>query len=129
MRYVIAYRAAGRSGKPPLFLALEYMIMSFIPTLLCQTIQRAPLPGIARMITSCIMRKTYPAGAIMIREFADQMLLQHHGAVQMIDRLVAGGLVQRSYSSTDGRSVLVSLSAKGTALLETAGASACRGNC
>ncbi|MGD0186282.1 MAG: MarR family transcriptional regulator [Roseiarcus sp.] len=62
--------------------------------------------------------KTHPAGALMIREFADQMLLQHHGAVQMIDRLVAGGLVQRSHSPTDGRSVLVSLTVKGAALLE-----------
>ena len=62
--------------------------------------------------------RTYPTGAIMIRELADQMLLQHNGAVQMVDRLVVGGLVQRSQSPTDGRSVLVSLTAKGLALLE-----------
>jgi len=62
--------------------------------------------------------RTYPTGAIMIRELADQMLLQHNGAVQMVDRLVAGGLVQRNHSPTDGRSVLVSLTAKGAALLE-----------
>ena len=54
----------------------------------------------------------------MICEFADQMLLQHNGAVQMVDRLVAGGLVQRNDLPTDGRSVLVSLTAKGAALLE-----------
>ncbi len=46
------------------------------------------------------------------------MLIWRHGAVQMVDRLVAGGLVQRSDSPTDGRSVLVSLTAKGAALLE-----------
>jgi DNA-binding MarR family transcriptional regulator len=62
--------------------------------------------------------KTYPTGAIMIRELASQMLLQHNGAVQMVDRLVAGGLAQRSDSPTDGRSVLVSLTGKGTSLLE-----------
>ena len=62
--------------------------------------------------------RTYPTGAIMIRELADQMLLQHNGAVQMVDRLVVGGLVQRSQSPTDGRSVLVSLTAKGAALVE-----------
>ena len=62
--------------------------------------------------------RTFPTGAIMIRELADQMLLQHNGAVQMVDRLVAVGLVQRSQSLTDGRSVLVSLTAKGAALLE-----------
>ncbi|MDR3495715.1 MAG: MarR family transcriptional regulator [Ancalomicrobiaceae bacterium] len=62
--------------------------------------------------------KTHPAGAIMIREFAEQMLCQQHGAVQMIDRLVAAGLVERSHSPTDGRSVLVSLTENGEALLE-----------
>ena len=71
----------------------------------------------AQQYQAMLVVKTHPAGAIMIREFADQMLLQHHGAVQMIDRLVAGGLVQRGYSPTDGRSVLVSLTAKGAALL------------
>ena len=53
--------------------------------------------------------KAHADGAIMIRDFAEQMLLQHHGAVQMIDRLVAGGWVERNQSPTDGRSVLVSL--------------------
>ena len=71
----------------------------------------------AQQYQAMLVVKTHPAGAIMIREFADQMLLQHHGAVQMIDRLVAGGLVRRGYSPTDGRSVLVSLTAKGAALL------------
>ncbi len=72
----------------------------------------------AQQYQALLVIKTHPAGTIMIRDFADQMLLQHHGAVQMIDRLVAGGHVQRSHSPTDGRSVLVSLTAKGAALLE-----------
>ena len=61
--------------------------------------------------------KTHSAGGIMIRDFADQMFLQPHGAVQMIDRLAAAGLVERSHSPTDGRSVLVSLTSKGSAML------------
>ena len=72
----------------------------------------------AQQYQALLAIKTHSTGAIMIREFADQMLLQHNGAVQMVDRLVAGGLVQRNHSPTDGRSVLVSLSAKGAALLE-----------
>jgi DNA-binding MarR family transcriptional regulator len=36
----------------------------------------------------------------------------------MVDGLVAGGLVQRSHWPIDGRSVSVSVTAKGTALLE-----------
>ncbi len=72
----------------------------------------------AQQYQALLAIKTHPAGAVMIRQFADQMLLQHHGAVQMVDRLVASGLVQRSHSPTDGRSVLVTLTAKGVALLK-----------
>jgi DNA-binding MarR family transcriptional regulator len=61
--------------------------------------------------------KTHLTGAIMIRELADQMLLQHNGAVQLVDRLALAGLVSRSNSTTDRRSVLVRLTAKGAALL------------
>ena len=39
--------------------------------------------------------KAHPGDGIMIRDLADQMLLQHHGAVQLIDRLVSAGLVER----------------------------------
>ena len=62
--------------------------------------------------------KTHPEGEIMIREIADQMLLQHHGAVQLIDRLADAGLVERRHSPTDRRSVLVAMTAKGAKLLE-----------
>ena len=72
----------------------------------------------AQQYQALLVVKTHPAGPIMIRDFADQMLLQHNGAVQMIDRLVAGGLVERRHSPTDRRSVLVSLTAKGAALLQ-----------
>jgi DNA-binding MarR family transcriptional regulator len=53
----------------------------------------------------------------MVKDLADQMLLQHHGAVQLIDRLVKAGLVERRRSPTDGRSVLVAMTAKGERLL------------
>jgi len=61
--------------------------------------------------------KTHPDGAIVIRELADQMLLQHHGAVQLVDRLCKAGLARRTPSAKDRRSVLVVLTAKGTRLL------------
>ena len=57
-------------------------------------------------------------GATMIKDLADQMLLKHHGAVQLIDRLVRAGLAERRHSPTDGRSVLVAMTAKGEKLLE-----------
>jgi DNA-binding MarR family transcriptional regulator len=61
--------------------------------------------------------KAPPGGAMTVGAFAEQMLLQPHGAVQMIDRLVAGGWVERRASPTDGRSVLVSLTAEGSRVL------------
>ena len=72
----------------------------------------------AQQYQALLVIKTHSAGPIRIREFADQMLLQPHGAVQMIDRLVAGGLAERGHSPLDGRGVLVSLTAKGTRTLE-----------
>jgi DNA-binding MarR family transcriptional regulator len=72
----------------------------------------------AQQYQALLVIKTQSEGHVMIRDVADQMLLQHNGAVQMIDRLVAGGLVERNQSPTDGRSVLVSLTEKGLATLE-----------
>jgi DNA-binding MarR family transcriptional regulator len=62
--------------------------------------------------------KADASGAVMMRDLAEQMLLKPHGAVQMVDRLVGNGLVERHDSPTDGRIVLVSLTAKGSAVLE-----------
>jgi DNA-binding MarR family transcriptional regulator len=61
--------------------------------------------------------RTHATGAIVIRELAEQMLLQHHGAVQLVDRLCKAGLARRTHSVKDRRSVLVVLTAKGTRLL------------
>jgi len=61
--------------------------------------------------------KTHPTGAIVIRELAEQMLLQHHGAVQLVDRLCKAGLARRTHSAKDRRSVLVVLTVKGSELL------------
>lgn len=72
----------------------------------------------AQQYQALLVVETQPAGAVIIREFADQILLQLNGAAQMVDRPVAGGLVHGSHSPTGGRSVLVSLTAKGAALLE-----------
>ena len=62
--------------------------------------------------------KTRLGGAIMIKDLADQMLLQHNGAVQLIDRLVNADLAERRQAPTDGRSVLVTMTRKGSKLLE-----------
>ena len=54
-----------------------------------------------------------------IRNLADQLLLTHHGAVQMVDRLAKDGLATRRSSERDRRVVLLGLTAAGEALVDT----------
>ncbi len=56
-------------------------------------------------------------GGVTIRDVADQLLMQHHGGVQLIDRLVAMGLVERQRSELDRRKVIVSMTVEGARLL------------
>ncbi len=62
--------------------------------------------------------KVASTGRIMMRELAGQMLLQHNGAVQLVDRLEAAGLAIRIPSTEDKRSVLIGLTEIGEELLE-----------
>lgn len=55
--------------------------------------------------------------SMTVKEFAQELLLAHNGAVQLIDRLEAQALVKRNASSADGRKVMVSLTSEGEALL------------
>ena len=72
----------------------------------------------ARQYQALLVIKTQPRGEVMVRVLAERMLLQHNGAVQLIDRLVSAGLVERKHSPIDARSVLVAMTAKGSKLLE-----------
>src|SRR5258708_5392186 len=58
------------------------------------------------------------AELISIKQLAEQLLLKHHSAVQLVDRLSAGGLVKRVVSERDARVALVTLTSKGEAELE-----------
>ena len=62
--------------------------------------------------------KTRSSSGIIVRDLAEQMLMHHHGAVQMVDRLAAADLVERRRSSLDGRQVLIVITRKGKRLLE-----------
>jgi DNA-binding MarR family transcriptional regulator len=53
-----------------------------------------------------------------IRELADRMQIQHHSAVELINRLEAGGYVKRERAREDRREVLLALTAKGERTLE-----------
>jgi DNA-binding MarR family transcriptional regulator len=52
-----------------------------------------------------------------IRELADRMQIQHHSAVELINRLEAGGYVKRERAVDDRREVLLELTSKGENVL------------
>jgi DNA-binding MarR family transcriptional regulator len=62
--------------------------------------------------------KTWPGGAMTIKDLAEQLLLTHHGAVQLVNRMAKAGHVARRPSTTDRRSVIVELTAAGEALVD-----------
>jgi DNA-binding MarR family transcriptional regulator len=53
-----------------------------------------------------------------IRELADRIQVQHHSAVELINRLEAGGYVRRERAQDDRREVLLALTSKGERVLE-----------
>ena len=55
---------------------------------------------------------------ITITELAEQIQIRHHSAVGLADRLMAQGYLVREQSLTDRRQVYVTLSPKGSAILE-----------
>jgi DNA-binding MarR family transcriptional regulator len=52
-----------------------------------------------------------------IRELATRMQIQHHSAVELINRLEAGGYVRRERAQDDRREVLLALTPKGERVL------------
>ena len=52
-----------------------------------------------------------------IRELANRMQIQHHSAVELINRLEAGGYVRRERAQEDRREVLLALTPKGERVL------------
>jgi len=62
--------------------------------------------------------RAWPSDPMATKDLADQLLLTHHAAVQLVDRLEKLGLVERRGSSDDRRVVHLSLSAAGAAVLE-----------
>lgn len=59
-----------------------------------------------------------PDSPAKIQSLADRLLVKHHSAVELVDRLERRGLVRRSRSRQDRRQVLVSLLPKGHRVLE-----------
>jgi DNA-binding MarR family transcriptional regulator len=62
--------------------------------------------------------KTWPYETMSMKDLAEQLLLTHHAAVQLVDRLAKSGLATRRASQEDRRSVLLTLTDKGEQLLD-----------
>ena len=52
-----------------------------------------------------------------IRDVANRMLIQHHSAVELVNRLEAGGYIRRERAEDDRREVLLALTPKGEKVL------------
>jgi DNA-binding MarR family transcriptional regulator len=52
-----------------------------------------------------------------IRELANRMEIRHHSAVELVNRLEAGGFVHRTRAQDDRREVLLALTLKGEKVL------------
>jgi DNA-binding MarR family transcriptional regulator len=64
--------------------------------------------------------KGLPAGTRpRIGELAERLQIQHHSAVELVNRLAAGGYVKRRRAGEDRREVLLSLTPKGEKILRT----------
>ena len=62
--------------------------------------------------------KTWPYAAMSMKDLAEQLLLTHHAAVQLVDRLEQAGLASRAPSAEDRRGVVLTLSTAGEVLLD-----------
>ena len=56
---------------------------------------------------------------LTMKDLAEELMLQPHAAVQMVDRLQKLELVERRASPSDGRSVLLALTPAGEDLVDT----------
>ncbi|WP_428486595.1 MarR family winged helix-turn-helix transcriptional regulator [Rhodopila sp.] len=63
------------------------------------------------------IRGTAPANGLPISQIANDLLIQHNTAVELVDRLVEAGLVRRQADPSDGRRSLVVLTAKAETVL------------
>jgi DNA-binding MarR family transcriptional regulator len=57
-------------------------------------------------------------GEVSVSDLARELLIQHNGTVQLVDRLVAANLVRRKPSATDRRVAVLALTSKGEAKLK-----------
>jgi DNA-binding MarR family transcriptional regulator len=62
--------------------------------------------------------KTWPTPTMTMGDLAEQLLLTHHAAVQLVNRMTKAGVAARAPSTTDRRAVLLNLTPAGEALMD-----------
>ena len=62
--------------------------------------------------------KTWPSQVMNMSDLADQLLLTHHATVQLVNRLTKANLAKRTPSKVDRRSVLLTLTPNGEAMVD-----------
>jgi DNA-binding MarR family transcriptional regulator len=62
--------------------------------------------------------QTWDAGRMAMKDLAEQLLIAHHAAVQLVNRLEKAGLAERTRSNHDRRNVWVSLTPEGKLRLD-----------
>jgi DNA-binding MarR family transcriptional regulator len=62
--------------------------------------------------------KTWPSQAMTMGDLAEELLLTHHAAVQLVNRMAKAGVVVRQPSNIDRRAVELKLTPSGEALVE-----------
>lgn len=70
-----------------------------------------------RQYQAMLAIKAREEAAMAMKDLAEELMLTHHAAVQLVDRLAKAGLAERRPSPSDRRSVLLELTPKGEALL------------
>jgi DNA-binding MarR family transcriptional regulator len=90
--------------------AFRYMLRRF----LAATDRNAALVGLTQQQYLALLVIRADTGVVTIRELADRMLVKHHSAVGLTDRLVRLGLIRRERVVGDRRRVALRFTPHGT---------------
>lgn len=73
----------------------------------------------AQQYQALIAIKARPRGTMRLGALADELLLKKHGAVQLVDRMEAAGLVERRVAKADARAVNLVLTQRGERMAQS----------
>ena len=72
----------------------------------------------AQQYQALLAIKTKSNETMPMKELAEQLVITHHAAVQLVDRLAKAGLAERQASAGDRRAVVLALTRRGARLLD-----------